>query len=108
MILPSLSETPHPKLYYSLFPPLGLATLAGYLPGDDVTVVDVHVERVSLDDAPDLVVIQVYVTSAALAEIDRLPGRHSGTPRQHSARNSVGAVPGAVITPEDQTCGAGW
>src|SRR5262249_37824979 len=46
-------------------PPLGLATLAGYLEAhDDVSIVDEHVEKLSLDDHPDLVVIQVYITSA--------------------------------------------
>jgi radical SAM superfamily enzyme YgiQ (UPF0313 family) len=50
---------------YSLFPPLGLATLAGYLDADDeVTIHDEHVERLRLDDRPDLVVIQVYITNA--------------------------------------------
>jgi radical SAM superfamily enzyme YgiQ (UPF0313 family) len=52
---------------YSLFPPLGLATLAGYLPADaEVSLHDEHVERLRLDDdpVPDLVVIQVYITSA--------------------------------------------
>src|SRR5207248_991566 len=53
---------------YALFPPLGLATLAAYLdPGDEVSLVDEHVERLSLDsldNRPDLVVIQVYITSA--------------------------------------------
>ena len=50
---------------YSLFPPLGLATLASYLSEDDeITLQDEHVEILNLDDEPDLVVIQVYITSA--------------------------------------------
>ena len=50
---------------YSLFPPLGLATLAAYLSADDrAVIVDEHVERLTLDDAPELVVIQVYITNA--------------------------------------------
>ena len=50
---------------YSLFPPLGLATLASYLnPDDEATIVDQHVEMLNLDDRPDLVVIQVYITNA--------------------------------------------
>ena len=50
---------------YSLFPPLGLATLAAYLRSDDeAVIVDEHVERLSIDDTPDLVVIQVYITNA--------------------------------------------
>jgi radical SAM superfamily enzyme YgiQ (UPF0313 family) len=71
MILPALTEAKSPffrPIKYSLFPPLGLATLAGYLPEDaSVTVQDEHVETLDLDDNPDLVVIQVYITSAARA-----------------------------------------
>jgi radical SAM superfamily enzyme YgiQ (UPF0313 family) len=71
MILPALTEATSPffrPIKYSLFPPLGLATLAGYLGDDDqVTLSDEHVERLSLDDEPDLVVIQVYITSARRA-----------------------------------------
>src|SRR5437868_5158822 len=71
MILPALTEAKSPffrPVKYSLFPPLGLATLAGYL--DDVvevTLQDEHVERLDIDDEPDLVVIQVYITSARRA-----------------------------------------
>src|SRR3954470_9400859 len=68
MILPALTEASSPffrPIKYSLFPPLGLATLAAYLaPDDDVQVQDEHVETLDLDDTPDLVVIQVYITSA--------------------------------------------
>ena len=68
MILPALTEATSPffrPIKYSLFPPLGLATLAGYLrPDDEVDIQDEHVERLRLDDEPDLVVIQVYITSA--------------------------------------------
>src|SRR5438445_6906536 len=68
MILPALTEATSPffrPIKYSLFPPLGLATLAAYLRDDDeVTIQDEHVERLDLDDEPDLVVIQVYITSA--------------------------------------------
>jgi radical SAM superfamily enzyme YgiQ (UPF0313 family) len=68
MILPALTEATSPlfrPIKYSLFPPLGLATLAGYLDDrDEVTLVDEHVETVRTDDEPDLVVIQVYITSA--------------------------------------------
>jgi radical SAM superfamily enzyme YgiQ (UPF0313 family) len=50
---------------YSLFPPLGLATLAAYLaPEDQAVIVDEHVEQLTLDDEPELVVIQVYITNA--------------------------------------------
>ena len=67
-ILPALTEATDPywrPIKYSLFPPLGLATLASYLaPDDDAVIVDEHVEPLTLNDAPDLVVIQVYITNA--------------------------------------------
>ncbi len=47
------------------FPPLGLATLAAYCSvDDDICLQDEHVESLNLDDEPDLVVIQVYITNA--------------------------------------------
>ena len=68
MILPALTEATSPlfrPIKYSLFPPLGLATLAAYTDPDDVvTITDEHVEKLRIDDEPDLVVIQVYITSA--------------------------------------------
>lgn len=67
-ILPALMEAKSPfwrPIKYSLFPPLGLATLAAYCsPSDDVELQDEHVEELNLDDEPDLVVIQVYITNA--------------------------------------------
>ena len=67
-ILPALTEATDPywrPIKYSLFPPLGLATLAAYLsPDDHAIIVDEHVEPLTLDDSPDLVVIQVYITNA--------------------------------------------
>ena len=84
MVLPALTEATSPlfrPIKYSLFPPLGLATLAAYLPeGWDVTIEDEHVERLTLDDDPDLVVIQAYITSARrsyeLADLYRARGAH--------------------------------
>jgi radical SAM superfamily enzyme YgiQ (UPF0313 family) len=84
MILPALTEALSPfwrPIKYSLFPPLGLATLAGYLRDDDeITIQDEHVERLDLSDEPDLVVIQVYITSAyrayELADHYRRKGAH--------------------------------
>ena len=68
MILPALVEAMVRPIKYSLFPPLGLATLASYLPPDaQVEIQDEHVERLRLDDRPDLAVIQVYITSARRA-----------------------------------------
>ena len=68
MILPALQEAESPywrPIKYSLFPPLGLATLAAYFGDDDeVEIQDQHVEKLNLDDEPDLVCIQVYVTNA--------------------------------------------
>ncbi|MFY0644632.1 MAG: B12-binding domain-containing radical SAM protein [Bacteroidia bacterium] len=68
LILPALAEAESPfwrPIKYSLFPPLGLATLAAYLnPDDEVELQDQHVEKLNLEDAPDLVIIQVYITNA--------------------------------------------
>lgn len=84
MILPALTEAKSPfwrPIKYSLFPPLGLATLAAFLdPDDEVELVDDHVERLTTCDQPDLVVIQVYITNAyrayALADHYRAKGAH--------------------------------
>ncbi len=71
LILPSLVECDSPSfrpVKYSLFPPLGLATLAGYFgPEDDVELVDEHVMPLHSDDTPDLVGIEVYITNAKRA-----------------------------------------
>src|SRR5919202_3533875 len=68
MILPALTEalSPHWRpIKYSLFPPLGLATIASFFSEDDeITLQDEHVEPLDLNDEPGLVVIQVYITSA--------------------------------------------
>jgi radical SAM superfamily enzyme YgiQ (UPF0313 family) len=49
-------------------------------PEDEVELVDEHVEQIRLDDTPDLVVIQVYITNAyrayALADHYRAKGSH--------------------------------
>lgn len=83
-ILPALTEATSPfwrPIKYSLFPPLGLATLAGYLdPGDTAVIHDEHVEQLALDDTPDLVAIEVYITNAkrayAVADHYRRRGIH--------------------------------
>jgi len=68
LILPALTEATSPywrPIKYSLFPPLGLATLAAYLdPNLEISLQDEHVEKLDLDDDPDLVIIQVYITNA--------------------------------------------
>lgn len=67
-ILPSLTEAESPfwrPIKYSLFPPLGLATLAAYLSDDDeAQIVDQHVQRLNTNDSPDVVAIEVYITNA--------------------------------------------
>lgn len=68
LILPALTEATSPywrPIKYSLFPPLGLATLAAYLdPALEISLHDEHVQKLDLDDEPDLVIIQVYITNA--------------------------------------------
>src|SRR5205823_1819978 len=77
LILPALTEATSPywrPIKYSLFPPLGLATLAAYLdPNLEICLQDEHVEKLNLDDDPDLAIIQVYITTAyrAYAIADR-------------------------------------
>ncbi|RYZ24327.1 MAG: B12-binding domain-containing radical SAM protein [Chitinophagaceae bacterium] len=84
MILPALTEAKSPfwrPIKYSLFPPLGLATLAAFCaPDDEVELQDEHVEVLRTDDCPDVVVIQVYITNAwrayELADAYRAKGCH--------------------------------
>ncbi len=71
LILPSLTEAKSAfwrPIKYSLFPPLGLATLASYLNDEDeIDLQDQHVEKLNINDTPDLVIIQVYITNAKRA-----------------------------------------
>jgi len=84
MILPALMEAKSPywrPIKYSLFPPLGLATLAAYCsPDDEIELQDEHVEVLNIHDTPDVVVIQVYITNAfrayALADHYRKKGAY--------------------------------
>ena len=83
MVLPALTEANSPffrAIKYSLFPPLGLATLAGYLVDSEIDLQDEHVEGLDIDDHPDLVVLQAYITSAwrayELADHYRARGAH--------------------------------
>lgn len=73
MILPALMEAKSPywrPIKYSLFPPLGLATLAAYCnPDDEIDLQDEHIEEIKTDDNPDLVIIQVYITNAKRAYV---------------------------------------
>jgi radical SAM superfamily enzyme YgiQ (UPF0313 family) len=70
-ILPALTEALSPfwrPIKYSLFPPLGLATLAGLLGAEDeASIEDEHVQSLNLDDSPEVVAIEVYITSAQRA-----------------------------------------
>lgn len=83
-ILPALTEALSPywrPIKYSLFPPLGLATLAAYLDdADEITLEDEHVQPLTLEDEPELVAIEVYITSAQrayqLADHYRSKGAH--------------------------------
>ncbi|MCB1641653.1 MAG: cobalamin-dependent protein, partial [Xanthomonadales bacterium] len=83
-ILPALTEATSPffrPIKYSLFPPLGLATLAAYCDAaDQLSLVDEHVEGLRFDDEPELVVIQVYITNAhrayEIADLYRARGCH--------------------------------
>lgn len=71
LILPSLTEAKSPfwrPIKYSLFPPLGLATLASYLDScDEIDLQDEHVEKLNFEGTPELVIIQVYITNAKRA-----------------------------------------
>lgn len=67
-LLPALTEATSPffrPIKYSLFPPLGLASLAAWLdPGDQAEIQDEHVEPLRLDSRPDVVAIETYITNA--------------------------------------------
>ena len=114
MILPALTEAKSPffrPIKYSLFPPLGLATLAAYLhPDDEVVIQDEHVEELDLNDTPELVVIQVYITSARrayqLADHYRARGAHVALGGLHVTSLPEEAAPHAdtiFIGPGEET-----
>ncbi len=67
-VLPALEEAKSPfwrPIKYSLFPPLGLATLAAFCsPDDEVQLLDEHVEPMHFDETLDLVCLQTYITNA--------------------------------------------
>jgi radical SAM superfamily enzyme YgiQ (UPF0313 family) len=113
-ILPALTEAKSPfwrPIKYSLFPPLGLAALAGHLlPDDEAELVDDHVETLRIDDEPDLVVIQVYITNAyrayALADHYRAKGCYVALGGLHVTSLPDEAQPHAdslFLGPGDQT-----
>ena len=113
-ILPALTEAKSPfwrPIKYSLFPPLGLATLAAHLSvEDEAELVDDHVETLRTDDAPDLVVIQVYITNAyrayAIADHYRAKGCFVALGGLHVTSLPDEAAPHAdaiFVGPGDQT-----
>jgi len=71
LILPRFTQTQahsRRRINYSLWPPIGLATLAGYVGADDeVWIEDENVEPLRLDDSPDLVGVSVAVSGARRA-----------------------------------------
>src|ERR1700737_1884184 len=113
-ILPALTEATSPHwrpIKYSLFPPLGLATLAAYLNLDDqAVIVDEHVERLRNDDEPDLVLIQIYITNAyrayRIADHYRAKGAFAGRGALHVTSLPEEAAPHAdtiFLGPGEQT-----
>jgi radical SAM superfamily enzyme YgiQ (UPF0313 family) len=117
LILPALTEATSPfwrPIKYSLFPPLGLATLAAYFGEDDeLQLFDEHVEELPEEDAPDLAFIQVYITNAyrAYALADRyrargtyvaLGGLHVTSLPEEAARHADSIFLG----PAEDTCPA--
>src|SRR5258708_18166898 len=103
-ILPAMTEATSPywrPIKYSLFPPLGLATLAAYLRSDDeAVIVDEHVEPLRIDDQPDLVLIQADITDAyrayRIADHYRAQGIFVGLAALHGT-----SVPAAASRPAD-------
>ena len=82
-ILPALTEATSPywrPIKYSLFPPLGLATLAAYLGPDDEAVIVRRARRAAADSttAPTSWSIQVYITNALSRVRDRGPLPRAG------------------------------
>src|SRR6202012_1697912 len=106
-ILPALTEAKSPfwrPIKYSLFPPLGLATLAAYCDpnNDEITLQDEHVEELDTTDAPELVIIQVYITNAfraySLADHYRSKGAYVCLGGLH-----VSSLPEEAAPPADST-----
>ena len=88
MILPALTEATSPfwrPIKYSLFPPLGLATLAGYLGDDDVETELIRAGG-ALFTTLDLIVVAVTVASMVLLHA-LLQWTHAGTALRALASN---------------------
>ena len=104
MILPALTEATGPfwrPIKYSLFPPLGLATLAAFFgDGDDVEIQDEHVEPLDVDDER---VVGVHRVSAVTGEgIDHLKRAlfESVPSKPESSEGDSGLVDFLVYRPE--------
>lgn len=114
MILPALLEANAPgyrPIKYALFPPLGFAGLASYLDDNDkVEPVDEHVQTLSTDDEPDLVVMTVYITSATGRVRDRRPVPRAGRPRlsRQTVPTSLPARPRSTPTPSSSAQEDTW
>ena len=119
LILPALTEATSPHwrpIKYSLFPPLGLATLAAYLDPDlEISLQDEHVEKLDLSDQPDLVIIQVYITNAyrayQIADHYRargsyvvLGGLHVTSLPDEAARTQTRSLSDPESTPSRNSC----
>ena len=96
MILPALTEAVSPffrPIKYSLFPPLGLATLAAYLDeNDEIVIQDEHVEKLTVEDDPSrrraFVLHPIGHLANERSRLDRLLGLFS---RSLHSRSSVAA-----------------
>jgi radical SAM superfamily enzyme YgiQ (UPF0313 family) len=109
LILPALAEAKdryRRSIKYSLFPPLGLATIAGYIPqGHTIQIIDEHVDEIHYNDSPDIVLVQVYVTNAykayaiadhylAAGKIVILGGLHVTSLPEEAAQHATAIVTG--------------
>jgi len=94
-ILPALTEATSPywrPIKYSLFPPLGLATLAAYLsPGDDAVLEDEHVAPLTFNDRPAFLIVPKGDAPAKEARKDAAP--------DSPPRKSVADAEKAVVAP---------
>src|SRR6476661_111798 len=86
MILPALTEATSPlfrPIKYSLFPPLGLATLAAYLgPDDEAEIQDEHVEPrrpTARTASPITTVLAVRTWCLAVCTSRRCPAKRPRT-----------------------------
>ena len=83
-ILPALTEATSPywrPIKYSLFPPLGLATLAAYLaPDDEAAIIDEHVEPVEHLEHLERLDTRDCPISWSFRSTSRMPAAPTGSP----------------------------